>query len=534
MSARSALAVAVVTFAALATLPGGAAAGVLKTTEYECYDDSVQTTCLRVEYSGGAEANAVTLTRVGDEQVHVTDDGGPIQTGDRCAAQGADSATCTLRGMVTFVVDLGDGADALTIAGSLDCEPLRPSSDCPRGTQWSLPYTGTIAPIRVDGGAGDDDLRAGIDDTELDGGAGDDDLRGAEKPWTIGGGDLLLGGDGDDSLRDDRGGDRLAGGPGRDTLRSGRADDRLDGGAGPDRLYGGQGGDALDAGDGLDSDSDILDGGGNGGRSYGRKVDVVSYADRGQPVVVDLADPARGQGEAGEGDSLRRIEDAKGGDGADVLLGDGGRNTLKAGAGDDRIRGRRGNDRLAPGPGRDAIDGGRGRDFLRILRDEMPDRIACGPRTDFVDGFLSYRPSREYGTVDAVDLLRRDCEWVSAGQGEDTNGFRLLAQPAVPNSYTLKFANPCATGISRLGLRVYTPELPEDSYCRRGDVTVSSGGQVIGTARFRRRGAIRMRLRRPVAMGRVTRLSVVWTTEDRPDHIDQARATYALEVRRQR
>jgi Ca2+-binding RTX toxin-like protein len=531
MLARSALAVPAITFAALAAVPSGSAASVLQTTEYECYSSDELETCMRVEYSGGPEANTVNLRRVGDDQVQVTDQGAVIATGDRCQAQGSTSATCTLQGPVTFAVSLGDGTDSLTIAGSLDCEPLRPSSDCPRGTKWALPYIGVRAPIQVDGGEGHDDLRAGIDDIELNGGAGDDDLRGAEKPWRIGGGDLLIGGDGDDSLSDDRGGDRLDGGPGRDTLRSGRADDRLDGGAGPDRLHGGQGGDALDGG----SDRDTLDGGTNGGRSYGRQVDVVSYADRAQPVVVDLSDPARGQGEAREGDLVRRIEDAKGGDGADVLLGDGARNTFKGGDGDDRIAGRHGNDRLWPGPGRDAIEGGRGRDFFRIVQDGMPDGFACGPGDDFVDGWRTSGVfvHSDYGTVDSVDLLRRDCEWVSADEGED-NGFRLLAQPVVPNSYTLRFANPCTTGISRLALRAYTPELPEDSYCRHGEVTASSGGDVIGTTRFRRKGEIRMRLRRSLAMGRLTRLSVVWTTEDRPHHIDHARATYALEVRPER
>jgi len=536
MSARSAIAVIVLAWTALAATPAGSSASVLQTTEYECYayfgGQDVRT-CLRVEYSGGEEANAVGLRRVGDDQVRVTDQGATIETGDRCEAQAPMSATCMLHGPVTFVVDLDDGADSLNFAGSLDCEPLRPSSDCPRGTKWALPYVGSDAPIRVDGGDGNDDLTAGIDDIELNGGTGDDDLRGAEKPWTIGGGDVLLGGDGDDLLIDDLGADVMDGGPGRGTLSGGSADDRLDGGGGPDRLYGGPGGDALDAGDGLGSDRDTLDGGSNGGRSYGRKVDVVSYAGRGQPVVVDLADPDRSQGEAGEGDSVRRIEDVKGGDGADVLLGDGGRNTLKGGNGDDRITGRRGNDRLWPGPGRDAIDGGRGHDFLRILQDGTPDRIACGQRGDFVDGWPNNALSFDHtdqGTVDSVDLLRRDCEWVSAEQDED-NGFRLLAQPAVPNRYTLRFANPCVTAIGRLVLQPYTPELPEDSLCRRGEVTVSSSGEVIGTARFRRRGDIRMRLRRPLPTGRVSRLSVSWTTEDRPHHVDHARATYAVEAR---
>lgn len=524
MLARSALAVAAVMLAAAATLPSGAAASALRTTEYDC---GFAPTCLRVEYAGAGEANAVTLTRVGDDQVRVTDDGAAIQPGDRCESQGAASATCTLEGLVTFLVDLGDGDDSLTIAGSLDCEPLRPSSDCPRGTQWSLPYAGPLAPIRIDGGDGNDDLTAGIDDIELNGGAGDDDLRGAEKPYSIGGGDLLRGGDGDDLLTDNLGGDQLDGGPGRDTLRGGRADDRLDGGAEADQLYGGPGVDFLDAGDGRSSDGDTLDGGANAGHSYGRSGDVVSYADRAQPVVVDLADPALGQGEAGEGDSIRRIEDVKGGAGADVLLGDSARNTLRGGSGADRITGRQGFDRLWPGPGRDAIYGARGRDFLRILQDGMPDRIACGQGGDFVDG---WRNSDDFGTVDPSDVLRRDCEWVTAEQDED-NGFRLLAQPAVPNSYTLTFANPCATGISRLVLQPYTPQLPEDSYCRRGEVTVSRSGAVIGTARFRRRGDIRMRLRRPLPTGRVSRLSVSWTTENRAHHVDHAHATYVVEAR---
>ncbi|MFL5850342.1 MAG: hypothetical protein ACJ76R_15535, partial [Solirubrobacteraceae bacterium] len=153
------------------------------------------------------------------------------------------------------------------------------------------------------------DVAAPVDEIALDGGAGDDLLLGAgrtPKPASADGlGDL-----------------RLDGGPGRDRLVGGPARESLDGGTGADVLRGGRGddvltGDPAEAGRALPVFPDRLDG--------GKGEDVADYGLRRRAVTVDLAD-RRPDGQAGEGDVLRGIDDVWGGDRRNVLRGDGGRN----------------------------------------------------------------------------------------------------------------------------------------------------------------------------------------------------------------
>lgn len=197
----------------------------------------------------------------------------------------------------------------------------------------------------------------------LDGGAGDDVLE-AGGPSAA----ELVGGEGDDVLT----GAALA-----DALTGGRGRDRLAGGAGPDVLVG--------DGAGAGVAADVLDG--------GRGSDTVVYRDRRSPVTVDLARRGR-QGAAGEGDVIVRVENAQGGEGSDVLAGNGAANEL-LGPGrstgwaaprvvpGDVLVGRGGDDRLLGGAGvRDRLSGGAGDDHLEGLRGT--DRISAGPGDDLI------------------------------------------------------------------------------------------------------------------------------------------------------
>ena len=196
-----------------------------------------------------------------------------------------------------------------------------------------------------------------------------------------------LGGPGADALT---GGGTLAGGPGDDVLTStspvpeicdkycsATSADVLAGGTGNDVLRGGLGNEVL-IGDG-DSQTSPDPGGGNDVIDGGAGSDTVVYAGRSAPVRVDLAGTLPG-GSAGEADRLTAIESVTGGQGPDVLLGDGGPNGLNGGAGDDTIDGRGGNDRLGGGAGSDTVLGGAGNDELA---DDGPgDALYGGPGDD--------------------------------------------------------------------------------------------------------------------------------------------------------
>ena len=91
----------------------------------------------------------------------------------------------------------------------------------------------------IDGGDDDDTLRGGKEHDRLLGGDGDDVLHGGDH------GDLLRGGDGDDVLHGDQRRDALYGGDGDDTLHGGEGWDDLEGGGGNDVLTGGDGEDVF-------------------------------------------------------------------------------------------------------------------------------------------------------------------------------------------------------------------------------------------------------------------------------------------------
>ena len=117
----------------------------------------------------------------------------------------------------------------------------------------------------LEGGDGNDILRAGVGDDELygdrghdwmDGNDGNDRLYGEGDDDVIDGGrgdDVLVGGDGQDRLYAFGGDDILDGGSGWDRLEGHDGDDRIDGGHGDDVLLGGAGTDTLIGGLGQDS-----------------------------------------------------------------------------------------------------------------------------------------------------------------------------------------------------------------------------------------------------------------------------------------
>ena len=224
--------------------------------------------------------------------------------------------------------------------------------------------------------------------------------------------DTLIGTDGPDAIFGLQGRDVLEGREGRDLLNGGGGRDRLSGEEGNDRLLGSAGSDTLDGGSGRN----VLNG--------GKGVDTAVYnVDAG--VEVSLAVSGFQQTGVSE-DKLVRVENLTGGNGRDVLTGNGsdnaltGRNggdTLNGAGGNDDLSGGKGADRLSGGNGMDDLTGGRGRDVMTggsgpdnfIFNEgvnEGRDRI-----TDFQDG------------SDSLVLIGGDFSDVqirSAGGGSDT------------------------------------------------------------------------------------------------------------------
>ena len=189
----------------------------------------------------------------------------------------------------------------------------------------------------LDGGAGSDwayylDLNFQIVGVSIDlqtgvtgGGALGDTLVGIEN---------LLGANSDDTLTGDTAANFLAGANGNDLLSGGDGNDTFSGGAGADTIYGG-----LGTADWLDF---------NWRPFFGPEFDAVN---------VNLSTASGSAGNA-EGDVYSQIENVRGTNYNDTLVGNAGNNILEGGAGNDSLSGGVRYDTLRGGAGADWMDGG--------------------------------------------------------------------------------------------------------------------------------------------------------------------------------
>jgi hypothetical protein len=418
---------------------------------------SVQGSRLVVRGASG-EANAVTV-RIPpgfDEPATVEDTAVPLRPGRGCEAAGGGTVSCDAFFVYTSA-SLGDGDDSLVV-------------DVARQDQN----------VQAFGGAGAD--RITVNGSELktvEGGAGNDTLR-AEGPFAT-----------------------MDGGPGDDVVEGGSGHDRLFGGGGRDRLSGGSGRDRLTDSDGMRApvDADVLDG--------GPGIDVVSYEARREPVAADLSSEAPA-GQEGEGDELRALEGVEGGAAGDSLRAPLGRGLLWGGAGDDVlgvpggpaiVHGGDGDDRLDGGTGADRLDGGPGED--EMTGGAGDDRVAGGPDADRIDAGAGD------DTVASRDNHLPSAETVRCGAGQDTvrpDWLDLLTESceqARRYAYSQRFAaQPRHVGGRTVVVPFRCADVKPKYVCsvaaelRRGRATVGEGQ---ARARGRHRGAIRLRLSRRAA-----------------------------------
>lgn len=285
------------------------------------------------------ETNDVTITVSGFDFT-IMDPGATINVGPGCTSVSPGEARCSLDFEIYVEVRLGDGNDALSLAGDVE--------------------------------------------------------EGYGAYFGGGGNDTILGFGGAFSF------ERLWGGPGNDILRGRAGEDTLNGGRGADLMSGG-----------TSTECEFL--------GCFPHDDTVTYAGRSEDVFAD-ADGVADDGEASEGDLIKRdVEVIRGGSGDDVLGGetinvrtftDGGKfrygmelwgndgdDVLRGGRSYDYLLGREGNDvlrgeghadglsggrgkdRLVGGKGHDQVTGGRGPDLL-LVRDGSSDRGDGGPGHD--------------------------------------------------------------------------------------------------------------------------------------------------------
>ncbi|MGN6109715.1 MAG: calcium-binding protein [Kofleriaceae bacterium] len=332
-----------------------------------------------------------------------------------------------------FVVTMSDGNDTFSGAGSAATGAAFPTS------------------VIVYGGAGNDTLRGGAGNDVLHGGDGDDVFTTGA---TADGDDVLNGNAGTDTadystrtaaltitidaVADDgesgeadrvstdievvkggSGNDTITGSAGPDTLYGGPGDDTLIGGRGNDVLYGDAGNDVFDEGPAT-SGADVINGGAG--------IDRVSYAQRTNPVVVNIGNVLADDGETMENDKiLGDVENVTGGSGNDTIVGSAANNVLDGGPGNDTISGGLGNDVLEGGAGNDVLNGNEGDDtFDEGSADSGLDTMNGGPGIDTVD--YSARTNALVVVMDGLtgsgepgegDLIKTDVENLIGGAGDD-------------------------------------------------------------------------------------------------------------------
>ncbi|HTV18738.1 MAG TPA: calcium-binding protein [Polyangiaceae bacterium] len=343
----------------------------------------------------------------------------------------ANSAGATLsitsdpQGLIGYTVtrtdqpsDLADADDGKT--GASENDDVKSDIENIKGSSGDDELTGNGASNQLDGNGGNDDLAGGSagsvcssDVDSLNGGAGDDtfqmgplpncadildggigrdtvsyELRSGGVSVTLDGrpedGDgendnvktaieVVLGGDGADTLNGSAGNDELHGGPGADLVRGGVGNDSLVGGPGIDTLLGEAGDDFIDEASTTDAaydeamsafgGADVIHGGpGFNICDYRRGSSAAATFTLCYSATAASCAPAANDGP--DGDDLTNCSQLILDDGADTVTGSDVDDLIEGGGGDDSISGGAGNDRLFGEAGDDHLFGNAGSDTL--------------------------------------------------------------------------------------------------------------------------------------------------------------------------
>jgi Ca2+-binding RTX toxin-like protein len=221
--------------------------------------------------------------------------------------------------------------------------------------------------------------------------------------------EIVIGGDGDDTITGSTAADTLHGGPGNDTLNGAAGNDTLVGDSGNDTLNGETGDDTfVESGTDLEYTVAELNGTGNdilnGGTHDALGIDTVDYNARtadlvaticmdatkltGGPALTATGQCADSDGDAllTEADKLMNVQHLIGGAGDDSLYGHTADDIIEGGAGGDDIHGGAGTDALYGDADDDSLFGDAGDDHLDSGAHTVADALDGDNTTNSGDG----------------------------------------------------------------------------------------------------------------------------------------------------
>ena len=234
-------------------------------------------------------------------------------------------------------------------------------------------------------------------------------LAGGHEYRGLGGNDVIFGGAGNDILK---------GGDGKDVLRGGDGDDILEGGKGADIFYGGSGSDTLSYENSL----------------AGVVVNLSNNSFGDKNIASSIRSDARNDAIAQS--AIGSIENVRGSDHIDELVGDHqdnilsgrrGNDELSGGAGNDILNGGAGNDHLNGDAGNDILNGGAGADTYYFDRGHGTDSILSDNPSDNLNGGqnkIILRAWTDHSPIFSIDRETSGDVVIDTGEG---NSVRIAA-----------------------------------------------------------------------------------------------------------
>ena len=278
--------------------------------------------------------------------------------------------------------------------------------------------------------------------------------------WPLSGTNLIIGGDGNDTI---------TGGAGTDTIYGGLGDNVLSTGGGADKVYGDNAGLAFSlsltgvltttaaaASSSVSNDRNIINGGSGADSLYGGAGNDTIIGGSGTKLIVGGRGQTNIQGGSGTGVSIT------GGNGGDTIIGsDGGGDIIQGGSGADRIELRGSGNFVNGGAGDDVIVGGAGNDILE--GGPGNDLLTSASATDTLYGYAANAAGDDHATDRLFPLSTASGDSLSSPTAAVSLTSVALPSDPVPQGWWSAIAGPAGISLGGIAGNASSPAIAADA-----------------------------------------------------------------------